>query len=217
MSIEGPFAVDVERKLRTYVVIWRAAKALIGQEGTPADVERSMAAGVLAAFSFEAYLNHVGAVILECWAELERKLTWKAKLLLIAEQLGIRVEEGAMPFQALRELFVFRDALAHGKTQSAKIADLPLPHDFDLDGSMMKMIDAATLRWEQQCEPEIIRKWMDAVEQTVRDVHQRFVQHPRVPRVWPEHPMSEEPQDPFETRSHGRATLKVVRERKPKQ
>lgn len=101
MSIEGPFAVDVERKLRTYVVIWRAAKALIGEQDTEADVQQTMAAGVLAAFSFEAYLNHVGAVLLECWADLERKLNWSAKLGLIAEQLGIPVAQGAFPFQAL--------------------------------------------------------------------------------------------------------------------
>jgi len=213
MTIEGRLAVDVERKLRTYVVIWRAAVAIVGQEGGLADPERSMAAGVLSAFSLEAYLNHVGAILFDCWDDLER-LGWKAKLLLIGETLGVKINLGAAPFHALPDLFKFRDALAHGKTRSAKVQDLPLAPDFaHSDAALMELIEKAQLRWERQCEPATIRKWMEAVRAVVNEIHATLVRHPRAPRV-EGFPFPEEPDDPFAKRSHGRATVKVARPRR---
>lgn len=67
-------------------------------------------------------MNHIGEAKLPFWSIVEPKLSWKAKLELVAQQLGVELDYGHRPFQSLSELFKFRDKLAHGKTVSAESA-----------------------------------------------------------------------------------------------
>ncbi len=52
----GEWAVDTERRVRTYYIIWRAAKALVADAPEAAAIyaDRCMVVGTLLAFSFEA-------------------------------------------------------------------------------------------------------------------------------------------------------------------
>ncbi len=95
------WAVDTERRVRTYVVIWRAAKALFANAPGAVDVDadRCMVVGTLLAFSFEAYLNHVGTELLESWDDVEQKLGWRPKLSLLGELLPMKPDFSKRPFQ----------------------------------------------------------------------------------------------------------------------
>ena len=71
---------------------------------------------VFAAFKHEAFLNHIGSLIIPFWDELER-LPHRKKLDVIAAQVGLTIDFGCRPFQTLSELFSARDEFAHGKPE----------------------------------------------------------------------------------------------------
>jgi hypothetical protein len=76
-----------------------------------------VAAVAFSAFAVEAYLNHVGEKLLPFWSVVER-LSWDSKLELLAKTLGLEPDFGRSPFQSLKDLFNFRNRLAHGRTAS---------------------------------------------------------------------------------------------------
>ncbi|MHB1037565.1 MAG: hypothetical protein ACYC35_07575 [Pirellulales bacterium] len=75
-----------------------------------------ISAVLFSAFAVEAHLNHVGENRLPFWSIVEPKLPWRAKLDLIAQQLGFDLDFGSRPFQTIIGVFRFRDRMAHGKT-----------------------------------------------------------------------------------------------------
>jgi hypothetical protein len=74
---------------------------------------------ILTAVSFEAYLNHVGASVSKSWKGLE-PLSPSAKLDLLCELLRVDLpsDKGSRPRQTITELFNFRNALAHGRSET---------------------------------------------------------------------------------------------------
>jgi hypothetical protein len=73
------------------------------------------ASAVFCAFTFEAYLNHVGYEEVQYWDEIE-KISYRSKLKVISAHLGVKIDESRRPFQTIIELFRLRDKLAHGRT-----------------------------------------------------------------------------------------------------
>jgi len=71
---------------------------------------------VFAAFAIEAYLNSIGARKITFWDELER-LPWKKKVEILHKQAGSKPDWGKEPLQFAKEVFEFRDKLAHGKPE----------------------------------------------------------------------------------------------------
>lgn len=76
---------------------------------------------VLTAFSFEAYLNHVGPTVFDCWEQLERLPPW-SKFELLCETLGVNFtkSQGKRPLQTIVELLEFRNTMAHGRSIEIK-------------------------------------------------------------------------------------------------
>ena len=77
------------------------------------------------AFTFEAYLNHVGAEEITFWEEIDR-ISYIAKLKVIESHLKLKNDHGKAPFQFIRELFSLRNMLAHGRT-----IDIDLSYETD--------------------------------------------------------------------------------------
>jgi len=73
------------------------------------------AASVFYAFTFEAYLNHVGYEEISFWPEIER-INYRKKFAVICQQLSFTPDSGNRPFQTIWSLFGLRDQLAHGRT-----------------------------------------------------------------------------------------------------
>lgn len=71
---------------------------------------------VVAAFKYEAFINHLGYALLSSWHELERE-RHSDKQSAILTELGVSIDKGRRPFQTLYDLFYARDELAHGKPQ----------------------------------------------------------------------------------------------------
>src|SRR4029453_16688882 len=78
-----------------------------------------LSSAVLTAFTFEAYLNHVGPQVIACWASLER-LPPQAKFELLCETLKVEFPEGRgkRPLQTIDRLFEFRNNMAHGRSET---------------------------------------------------------------------------------------------------
>ncbi|MFA7158993.1 MAG: hypothetical protein WC299_06780 [Kiritimatiellia bacterium] len=107
---------------KTYAVLQHTAWHLL--ESAKAREEGAMlnlqAAAVFYAFAFEAYLNHVGQEEIQIWDEIER-VSHANKLRIIAKQLKLKVDLGRPPFKMVRDLFNFRDMLAHGRTKKIDV------------------------------------------------------------------------------------------------
>jgi|SRR5438105_376654 len=115
--------ITKERTIHTYAELWHASHCVLQSGRTVAEGAswQFLSSLVLTAFSFEAYLNHVGAKTFECWEDLDR-LPPLAKLELLTEALGVKFPNGtgARPLQTVSKLFNFRNAIAHGRTSEIK-------------------------------------------------------------------------------------------------
>lgn len=89
-----------------------------------------MMAGVFAAFTVEAFLNHLGQRKVRDWEARERKLGPGEKFLFLKKVLHLSVDQSTRPFQTFHDMLQLRDALAHGKTVTVT-SDLIVedPHD----------------------------------------------------------------------------------------
>jgi hypothetical protein len=115
--------VSTERQLITYVDFWDASRFFLenGQQNERGSYYQFLGSLVFSAFTFEAFLNHIGAHLFSSWSELERKLSHRAKLALISEKLNFEIDYGRLPWQIIPKLFGFRDKVAHGKNEMLRL------------------------------------------------------------------------------------------------
>jgi hypothetical protein len=71
---------------------------------------------ILSAFAFEGYLNYMGrGLFTSSWDSFERSLSTEAKTILLADRIGLTLEEGRRPLQTIKALIKFRNSTAHLK------------------------------------------------------------------------------------------------------
>jgi hypothetical protein len=68
------------------------------------------------AFSLEAYLNLLGERTVACWRDIQRAPP-VAKLHFLLTRFGIHLESDKRPLQTVRELFMYRNWLAHTRPE----------------------------------------------------------------------------------------------------
>jgi len=125
--------VEHNGECKTYAMLYHVAWHLLDfaknhEVGSLLQLQSSV---VFHAFTFEAYLNHLGSVEISYWDEIER-IPYKNKLRVLAKHLGIDIEAGIRPFQSIWELFDLRDRLAHGRTveiRDSYVTNVEPPHD----------------------------------------------------------------------------------------
>ena len=74
------------------------------KEQRPGFHYETLAAVLMAAFKFEAFLNHLVALTISFWSSIER-LPHRNKLELLATHLNIEMDQSRRPFQTLSKLF----------------------------------------------------------------------------------------------------------------
>ncbi len=117
------YRVEYGGECKTYVALHHTACHLLHhanafEEGRLLQLQAS---AVFCAFTFEAYLNHVGQAEVGFWNEIER-IPYRSKLNVIPGHLQFPADYSRPPFQTVIELFQLRDTLAHGRT--AKIDEV---------------------------------------------------------------------------------------------
>lgn len=166
-----------EFESKTYVSLFHTGWHLLDmaerhETGSLLNLRGSM---VFLAFSFEAYLNHVGAEEIPFWEEIER-ISHSKKLAVLSKHLKFKIDTSCPPFQTLYELFKLRDALAHGRTQMK--TEVVETHGEPENGAAWRL-----LPWKK-LTPEDVRHFHDDLKQCVQVINNARP-HPDA-RLWNE-------------------------------
>src|SRR5271154_2859383 len=100
--------ITTERRVTMYAEMWDGSTILLRRSapGTEASYWGVMSALLLAAFAFEAYLNHIGPTLFKTWQRIDR-LPVLSKFDIICERLDVAFPMDSRPRTSLQELFRF--------------------------------------------------------------------------------------------------------------
>jgi hypothetical protein len=151
-----------------YMEMWQGSQILLGRAERDAQGNYwvLMSALLLTAFTFEAYLNHIGSKLFQTWNVLER-LSPMEKLDVVCERLGISFPSGKRPHNSLRVLFRFRNDLAHGKNQTLST------DEFNYDDANLDVLLATHLKtkWEKLITWKDVKQVRSDVEIVMSKLH----------------------------------------------
>ena len=99
---------------------------------------------ILAACSFEGFINHAGFLLFPWWESVERN-RWSDKLAIITSHVGYELDRGSRPFQTVDKLFWVRNQIVHGKPETLEHESPSKLHVQDIEPSRPKT------EWELQC------------------------------------------------------------------
>lgn len=123
MALPPKAIVTKQRSIHMYSELWKASRCALeaGIHEPRGSSCQFLSSAVLTAFTFEAYLNHVGPTVIENWPELERQPPW-SKFERLCEVLGVQFPEGPgkRPLQTIVKLLSFRNTMAHGRSEDIK-------------------------------------------------------------------------------------------------
>ncbi len=126
-----------------------------------------MGSHIFTAFSFEAYLNHIGQKLFACWDIFETGISPEGKLAILCERLGIDLPKDKRPRQTVRKLIQFRNKLAHGKT-----VRIPQEGLRDADEYLEEFIGKRPLAvWEEYCTEKNVMRAREDIEKVLRLIH----------------------------------------------
>lgn len=158
--------VEKERDVYTYAELWHTSYCLLnkGKDDAHGSFHMVMASIVFTAFTLEASLNHVGSKLFSCWDDLE-SLSPKKKLNIITERLNVKINYGIRPWQVMKDLFGFRNDIAHGKSIKIKTSEI-LPLEKYPDDIVF-----IQTRWEKYCTKKNAERAREDVEHIVKTIH----------------------------------------------
>lgn len=141
-------AITVDRKVKTFAQLVHANGLILerAKKKEPGYYWDVMSSLVFSAFAFEASLNHIGPKTISYWEELER-LPRKNKLTILLKHLNLTPNFGKRPFQSLHALYLFRDAIAHGRDEEISFG----PEERVIDSATFKPREIAPTPQEELC------------------------------------------------------------------
>ena len=120
--------VSGERNIYTYNYLYSAAEwALEQAENTQeGNFYNYMISIILSAFCIEAYLNHVGGLVLSYWDdEIKKGLSIQNKLKIVCSHINFVPDFSQRPFQSFTQIMKFRNLLAHAETETIHFKEKP--------------------------------------------------------------------------------------------
>jgi hypothetical protein len=157
-----------EREVRTFVDLAHGADFLIkkteqDQKGSYYYIYTTMSSLLLIAFTFEAYLNHLGKKKIKFWKEIE-PIKVMDKYSILCKEFEINPDDSRRPYQTLISLFKFRNSIAHGKseilkeTKTVSSQDDPFTH-------------APRTKWEEYCELDNAKRAIKDISSIINELH----------------------------------------------
>ncbi len=126
-----------------------------------------MASLLFSAFTFEAYLNHLGDKrFKKDWHDLE-KLHWLEKLIVIENNIGLKIDKSRRPFQTIKNLFNFRNSIAHGKSEFLTETKIKI-NEFDIYRE-----ELPKTKWEKYCTLENAERAKTDVKKMITKLHKK--------------------------------------------
>ena len=126
---------------------------------------------VLTAFTFEAYLNHVGAGLFADW-EAKDRLPVMCKFDLLCTTLNVAFTEGKgqRPLQTVHKLMRFRNTVAHGRTVDIVAPDKAHRVDDNLND---RIAERVFTDWEEAVQTvDFATRAREDVEATLTRLHE---------------------------------------------
>ena len=154
-------------KTITFVYMHIGAKHMLelAEASSEGQLYTAMGALMYCAFTLEAFINHLGALSDADWKRRSSKKSAKDKLKALAKEVGVKVDFGKQPYSTMRNLFAFRDKIAHGRTTHEKVDKF-----IKLDGPRLPQI-AGDTEWLAFATIENARQAVKDVETMVKQIH----------------------------------------------
>jgi hypothetical protein len=154
--------------VRTHAELWHTANCLLraGQKDRLGSAHQFRASLVFRAFALEAFLNWQGQHLIAHWEYLER-LGPRDKLDLVAELSHVTPEYGSRPWQIVKDLYGFRNDIAHGKAERLT-SESTVNADDSLDAELGRFVQT---RWERFCTEENAVKAKEDVEEIAKALY----------------------------------------------
>ena len=158
---------EVTREVHTFVDLNHGADILIkNAEFQPeGNFYTTMSVLLLTAFTFEAYLNHLGDKTFKFWKEIETVKVLD-KYVIICKNLDFKPDESKRPYQTLKNLFRFRNSIAHGKSKRLEIS---MDVHFNEDPSRHDPKE----EWEKYCTLQNAKDAYQDIQQIIIELHQK--------------------------------------------
>jgi hypothetical protein len=122
-----------------------------------------MSSLLLTAFTFEAYLNHLGDKTIKFWEEIE-SIKIMDKYSVLCKELGINPDFSRRPYQTLKSLFRFRNSIAHGKSKILiEIKAVSWQDDAHTHEPRTE--------WEEYCELNNAKRAKEDISEVIKELH----------------------------------------------
>lgn len=156
-----------KRDVRTFAELSHAADILMqtSKEYRRGNLYTAMASLLLRTFTFEAYLNHLGERHLKLWTRKDR-IGWHGKFTKVCVCLNYAPEESVRPYSTLRPLYIFRNMMAHGWSET--IEEVKEVNSLDADKPFWPLTE-----WEKFCTPEIVERANEDITAIINELHKR--------------------------------------------
>jgi hypothetical protein len=169
MNMKNKIVVKARTTSFEYVTLYNAAYyALQVAKGTiDGRFFNFLTAMIFAAFSLEAYLNHLGTSEFPNWAKFERNKSPKQKLEMLTAKRGYSPDFSKPPFSTFDQIFTFRKKIAHGKTERVEVEEIQ-------ERELGDQPDLPTTSWEIETTLENAASFVEDAASMIRILHPIF-------------------------------------------
>ncbi|MHB1014620.1 MAG: hypothetical protein ACYC2W_04980 [Desulfurivibrionaceae bacterium] len=156
-----------EREVKTFVDLFHGSDVLLKKSNTEKKgcYFTTMGSLLLTAFTFEAFLNHLGYKKIKFWDEIER-ITVLDKYAVLCKELSLTPDFSKRPFQTLKLLFKFRNAIAHGKSIVLKV-------NKDVSSKDEPWDHAPKTDWEEFCTESNAVRCREDIEKIILELNEK--------------------------------------------
>jgi len=159
------YSYSTEREIRTYEYLRMSSadslkKAKEIKEGSFYQVMSSL---VFSAFTIEAYLNHVGSRKISYWSEIER-IEPLSKLKIVYSHLNLTFDSSRRPVQTVKQLFKFRNFMAHGKTENLKASGVLKKSKPDPNENLVEV------EWQKFCNEKEAERAVADISELIKTI-----------------------------------------------
>ena len=156
-----------QRDVRTFAELSHAADMLMqtAQEYLRGNLYTALSSLLLRAFTFEAYLNHLGERHLKLW-DARKQLRWFDKFNTICKRLNFAPDKSARPYSTLRPLFSFRNLMAHGKSET-------INEEIEVNSQDADKYYWPQTEWEKFCTLENLARAKEDITAIIIELHKQ--------------------------------------------
>ncbi len=155
-----------EREVKTFVDLFHGSKVLIDKSKSVKEGSyfTTMGSLLLTAFTFEAFLNHLGHKKIKFWNKIDR-ISINSKYTVLCEEFELELDHSERPYQTIKQLFRFRNSIAHGRSEILKVnkrvssKDDPWQH-------------APKTDWEEFCTESNAEKAREDIEIIIKELNE---------------------------------------------